>query len=165
MLVEMDGFEIPREGVIVGATNRPDVLDPALLRPGRFDRQHRRQPTPGRAGREKILNVHMRKCRSRRVDLRTSQARGRPGSGADLANLVNEAALLAGPQMGEAVEMVIRKRQDKIMMGPGASRSVMPEESAAITAYHEAGHALVARLMPDRPDPRSPMIPRGRAWA
>jgi len=165
MLVEMDGFE-PSQGVIViAATNRPDVLDPALLRPGRFDRQVFVN-LPDVRGREQILNVHMRKvpiASDVRADI---LARGTPGfSGADLANLVNEAALFAARRNGRVVEMNdFEKAKDKIMMGAERRSMVMPEEERKNTAYHESGHALVARMLP-KTDPvhKVTIIPRGRA--
>ena len=165
MLVEMDGFETNLGVIVMAATNRPDILDPALLRPGRFDRQVY-VTLPDVRGREQILNVHMRKVpvgQDIRADI---LARGTPGfSGADLANLVNEAALFAARRNGRVVEMVdFEKAKDKIMMGPERKSMVMPEEERRNTAYHEAGHALVARLLPeDRPGPqghRHPARPR-----
>ncbi|OYT88162.1 MAG: cell division protein FtsH [Burkholderiales bacterium PBB6] len=165
MLVEMDGFETNLGVIVMAATNRPDILDPALLRPGRFDRQVY-VTLPDVRGREQILNVHMRKVpvgQDIRADI---LARGTPGfSGADLANLVNEAALFAARRNGRVVEMVdFEKAKDKIMMGPERKSMVMPEEERRNTAYHEAGHALVARLMP-KTDPvhKVTVIPRGRA--
>ena len=165
MLVEMDGFETNVGVIVMAATNRPDILDPALLRPGRFDRQVY-VTLPDVRGREQILNVHMRKVpigQDIRADI---LARGTPGfSGADLANLVNEAALFAARRSGRVVEMVdFEKAKDKIMMGPERKSMVMPEEERKNTAYHEAGHALVARLMP-KTDPvhKVTVIPRGRA--
>ncbi|MBL0147563.1 MAG: ATP-dependent zinc metalloprotease FtsH [Ideonella sp.] len=165
MLVEMDGFETNLGVIVMAATNRPDILDPALLRPGRFDRQVY-VTLPDVRGREQILNVHMRKVpvgQDIRADI---LARGTPGfSGADLANLVNEAALFAARRNGRVVEMVdFEKAKDKIMMGPERRSMVMPEEERKNTAYHEAGHALVARLMP-KTDPvhKVTIIPRGRA--
>jgi len=165
MLVEMDGFETNLGVIVMAATNRPDILDPALLRPGRFDRQVY-VTLPDVRGREQILNVHMRKVpvgQDIRADI---LARGTPGfSGADLANLVNEAALFAARRSGRVVEMVdFEKAKDKIMMGPERKSMVMPEEERKNTAYHEAGHALVARLMP-KTDPvhKVTVIPRGRA--
>jgi cell division protease FtsH len=149
----------------MAATNRPDILDPALLRPGRFDRQVY-VTLPDVRGREQILNVHMRKVpvgQDIRADI---LARGTPGfSGADLANLVNEAALFAARRNGRVVEMVdFEKAKDKIMMGPERKSMVMPEEERRNTAYHESGHALVARLVP-KTDPvhKVTVIPRGRA--
>ena len=153
MLVEMDGFETNLGVIVMAATNRPDILDPALLRPGRFDRQVY-VTLPDVRGREQILNVHMRKVpvgQDIRADI---LARGTPGfSGADLANLVNEAALFAARRNGRVVEMVdFEKAKDKIMMGPERKSMVMPEEERRNTAYHEAGHALVARpAAEDRP--------------
>jgi cell division protease FtsH len=165
MLVEMDGFETNLGVIVVAATNRPDILDPALLRPGRFDRQVY-VTLPDVRGREQILNVHMRKVpigQDIRVDI---LARGTPGfSGADLANLVNEAALFAARRSARVVEMVdFEKAKDKIMMGPERKSMIMPEEERRNTAYHEAGHALVARLLP-KTDPvhKVTIIPRGRA--
>jgi cell division protease FtsH len=165
MLVEMDGFETNLGVIVMAATNRPDILDPALLRPGRFDRQVY-VTLPDVRGREQILGVHMRKVpvgQDIRADI---LARGTPGfSGADLANLVNEAALFAARRNGRVVEMGdFEKAKDKIMMGPERKSMVMPEEERRNTAYHEAGHALVARLMP-KTDPvhKVTVIPRGRA--
>ena len=165
MLVEMDGFETNLGVIVMAATNRPDILDPALLRPGRFDRQVY-VTLPDVRGREQILNVHMRKVpigQDVRADI---LARGTPGfSGADLANLVNESALFAARRNGRVVEMVdFEKAKDKIMMGPERKSMVMPEEERKNTAYHESGHALVARLLP-KTDPvhKVTIIPRGRA--
>ena len=165
MLVEMDGFETNLGVIVMAATNRPDILDPALLRPGRFDRQVY-VTLPDVRGREQILNVHMRKVPVG-PDIRADiLARGTPGfSGADLANLVNEAALFAARRNGRVVEMVdFERAKDKIMMGPERKSMVMPEDERRNTAYHEAGHALVARLMP-KTDPvhKVTVIPRGRA--
>ncbi len=165
MLVEMDGFETNLGVIVMAATNRPDILDPALLRPGRFDRQVY-VTLPDVRGREQILNVHMRKVPVGQDIKADILARGTPGfSGADLANLVNEAALFAARRSGRVVEMVdFEKAKDKIMMGPERKSMVMPEEERKNTAYHEAGHALVARLMP-KTDPvhKVTVIPRGRA--
>jgi cell division protease FtsH len=165
MLVEMDGFETNVGVIVMAATNRPDILDPALLRPGRFDRQVY-VTLPDVRGREQILTVHMRKVpvgQDIRPDI---LARGTPGfSGADLANLVNEAALFAARRNARVVEMVdFEKAKDKIMMGPERKNMIMPEEERRNTAYHESGHALVARLMP-KTDPvhKVTVIPRGRA--
>jgi cell division protease FtsH len=165
MLVEMDGFE-PNAGVIViAATNRPDVLDPALLRPGRFDRQIV-VPLPDLKGREQILKVHMRKvplASDVRADL---LARATPGfSGADLANLVNEAALFAARYNKRQVSMDdFEKAKDKIVMGVERKSVIIPEEERRNTAYHEAGHTVVAKLL-DKTDPvhKVTIIPRGRA--
>jgi cell division protease FtsH len=165
LLVEMDGFE-GNEGVIVmAATNRPDVLDPALLRPGRFDRQVV-VPLPDIRGREQILKVHMRKVpKDDKVDA-SIIARGTPGfSGADLANLVNEAALFAARENSKLVNMShFERAKDKIMMGAERRSMVMSEEDKKLTAYHEAGHAIVGRLVPEH-DPvyKVSIIPRGRA--
>ena len=165
LLVEMDGFE-GNEGVIVmAATNRPDVLDPALLRPGRFDRQVV-VPLPDIRGREQILKVHMRKVpKDDNVDA-SIIARGTPGfSGADLANLVNEAALYAARESCKVVDMShFERAKDKIMMGAERRSMVMSEEDKKLTAYHEAGHAIVGRLVPEH-DPvyKVSIIPRGRA--
>lgn len=165
LLVEMDGFETGQGVLVIAATNRPDVLDPALLRPGRFDRQVV-VSLPDIRGREQILKVHMRK-----VPLATNVdamilARGTPGfSGADLANLVNEAALFAARRSGRTVEMSdFEKAKDKIIMGAERRSLIMPEEERRNTAYHESGHALVARSLP-KTDPvhKVTIIPRGRA--
>jgi len=165
LLVEMDGFEANEGVILIAATNRPDVLDPALLRPGRFDRQIV-VPNPDVAGREKILKVHMRKVPlAADVDARTI-ARGTPGfSGADLANLVNEAALLAARQGKRVVGMdQFESAKDKVMMGAERRSMVMTEKEKEMTAYHEAGHALVGLYMPNH-DPlhKVTIIPRGRA--
>ncbi|MBV7486350.1 ATP-dependent zinc metalloprotease FtsH [Bordetella sp. BOR01] len=165
MLVEMDGFESGQGVIVIAATNRPDVLDPALLRPGRFDRQVV-VPLPDIRGREQILRVHMRKVPlSPNVDA-TILARGCPGfSGADLANLVNEAALFAARRNGRTVDMSdFEKAKDKIIMGAERRSIVMPEEERRNTAYHESGHAIVARMLP-KTDPvhKVTIIPRGRA--
>ncbi|MEZ5892511.1 MAG: AAA family ATPase, partial [Parvularculaceae bacterium] len=165
LLVEMDGFESNEGIILIAATNRPDVLDPALLRPGRFDRQVV-VPNPDVVGREKILNVHAKKVPlAPDVNIRTI-ARGTPGfSGADLANLVNEAALLAarrGKRYVTAKEFDDAK--DKVMMGAERRSMVMTEEEKMLTAYHEAGHALVSLLMPGSdPVHKATIIPRGRA--
>jgi cell division protease FtsH len=165
LLVEMDGFE-PNDGIIViAATNRPDVLDPALLRPGRFDRQVV-VGLPDIRGREQILKVHMRKVPlSDNVDA-SIIARGTPGfSGADLANLVNEAALFAARASKRLVEMLeFDKAKDKIMMGAERKTMVMSEKEKRNTAYHEAGHAIVGRFVPEH-DPvyKVTIMPRGRA--
>src|SRR5688572_25475060 len=165
MLVEIDGFLTSVVVIEKEATTRPDILDPALLRPGRFDRQVY-VTLPDIRGREQILQVHMRKVPIGSDIKADIIARGTPGfSGADLANLVNEAALFAARRNGRVVEMVdFEKAKDKIMMGPERKSMVMPEEERRNTAYHEAGHALVARLMP-KTDPvhKVTVIPRGRA--
>ncbi len=165
LLVEMDGFEGNEGIILIAATNRPDVLDPALLRPGRFDRQVV-VPLPDLKGREQILKVHMRKVPvDDHVDPRVI-ARGTPGfSGADLANLVNEAALFAARQDCKAVQQShFELAKDKIMMGAERKSMVMSEEDKRLTAFHEAGHAIVGRLVPDH-DPvyKVTIIPRGRA--
>jgi cell division protease FtsH len=165
MLVEMDGFETNQAIIVIAATNRPDVLDPALLRPGRFDRQVV-VGLPDIRGREQILKVHMRKI-PMGTDVDASVlARGCPGfSGADLANLVNEAALFAARRNGRVVEMQdFEKAKDKIIMGAERKSMVMPEEERRNTAYHESGHAIVAKLM-SKTDPvhKVTIIPRGRA--
>lgn len=165
LLVEMDGFESNEGVILIAATNRPDVLDPALLRPGRFDRQIS-VPNPDILGREKILKVHMNKVPlAPDVDPRTI-ARGTPGfSGADLANLVNEAALLAARTGKRVVTMAdFEMAKDKVMMGTERRSMVMTEDEKALTAYHEAGHALVGIHMP-KTDPlhKVTIIPRGRA--
>ncbi|WP_421991602.1 ATP-dependent zinc metalloprotease FtsH [Roseococcus sp.] len=165
MLVEMDGFESNEGVIIIAATNRPDVLDPALLRPGRFDRQVM-VPNPDVNGREKILRVHMRKVPlASDVDPKTI-ARGTPGfSGADLANLVNEAALLAARTGRRTVGMAeFEHAKDKVMMGAERRSLVMSEDEKKMTAYHEAGHALVAMHEPEcDPVHKATIIPRGRA--
>ncbi|MCC7329303.1 MAG: ATP-dependent zinc metalloprotease FtsH [Gammaproteobacteria bacterium] len=165
LLVEMDGFEGNEGVIVIAATNRPDVLDPALLRPGRFDRQVV-VPLPDVRGREQILRVHMRKVPVA-DDVRPSIiARGTPGfSGADLANLVNEAALFAARANRRTVTMdEFEKAKDKIMMGAERRSMVMSEEEKKLTAYHEAGHAIVGLSVPDH-DPvyKVSIIPRGRA--
>ncbi|CAN5378435.1 hypothetical protein BH10PSE19_BH10PSE19_08980 [soil metagenome] len=165
LLVEMDGFE-GKEGVIVmAATNRPDVLDPALLRPGRFDRQVI-VPLPDVRGREQILKVHMRKVPLADDVQARLIARGTPGfSGADLANLVNEGALFAARANKRAVEMKdFEKAKDKIMMGAERRSMAMNDKEKRLTAYHEAGHAIVGLLVPEH-DPvyKVSIIPRGRA--
>ena len=165
MLVEMDGFDTNVGVIVVAATNRPDILDAALLRPGRFDRQVY-VTLPDIRGREQILNVHMRKV-PLGADVNASIiARGTPGmSGADLANLCNEAALMAARRNARTVEMQdFEKAKDKIFMGPERKSMVMPEEERRNTAYHESGHALIGKLMP-KCDPvhKVTIIPRGRA--
>ncbi len=165
LLVEMDGFEANDGIIVIAATNRPDVLDPALLRPGRFDRQVV-VGLPDIRGREQILKVHMRKVPlSDDVDPAII-ARGTPGfSGADLANLVNEAALFAARAGKRLVEMIeFDKAKDKIMMGAERKSMVMSDKEKRNTAYHEAGHAIIGRLMPEH-DPvyKVSIIPRGRA--
>jgi cell division protease FtsH len=165
LLVEMDGFEANEGVILIAATNRPDVLDPALLRPGRFDRQVV-VPNPDVLGREKILQVHMKKVRvGPDVDARVI-ARGTPGfSGADLANIVNEAALLAARAGKRLVNMVdFEAAKDKVMMGAERRSMVMTEEEKRLTAYHEAGHALVGYFTPaSDPIHKATIIPRGRA--
>jgi len=165
LLVEMDGFE-GNEGVIVmAATNRPDVLDPALLRPGRFDRQVV-VPLPDIRGREQILKVHMRKVPIGDDVNANVIARGTPGfSGADLANLVNEAALFAARANKRVVTMEdFEKAKDKVMMGAERRSMVMSDDEKKLTAYHEAGHAIVGRLVPAHdPIHKVTIIPRGRA--
>ncbi len=165
MLVEMDGFETGQGIIVIAATNRPDVLDPALLRPGRFDRQVV-VPLPDIRGREQILAVHMRKVPIGSDVQADVLARGTPGfSGADLANLVNESALFAARRNARVVEMEdFEKAKDKIMMGAERKSMVMTEDERRNTAYHESGHAVVARLLP-KTDPvhKVTIIPRGRA--
>ena len=165
LLVEMDGFEGGEGVIVIAATNRPDVLDPALLRPGRFDRQVV-VPLPDIRGREAILKVHMRKVPiSDDVNAKVI-ARGTPGfSGADLANLVNEAALFAARDNAKSVTMDhLDRAKDKIMMGTERRSMVMSEKEKKLTAFHEAGHAIVGRLVPEH-DPvyKVTIIPRGRA--
>ena len=165
LLVEMDGFEANESVILIAATNRPDVLDPALLRPGRFDR-HVVVPNPDLAGREKILRVHLRKVPlAPDVDPRVI-ARGTPGfSGADLANLVNEAALLAA-RRGKRVVMMseLEDAKDKVMMGAERRSMAMSDEEKKLTAFHEAGHAIIA-ITVEGSDPihKATIIPRGRA--
>ena len=165
LLVEMDGFEGNEGVIVIAATNRPDVLDPALLRPGRFDRQVV-VPLPDVRGRSHILKVHMRKVpAAENVDPMVI-ARGTPGfSGADLANLVNEAALFAARANKKLVTMSeFERAKDKIMMGAERKSMIMKDDEKKLTAYHEAGHAIVGRLVPDH-DPvyKVSIIPRGRA--
>jgi len=165
LLVEMDGFEANEGIILIAATNRPDVLDPALLRPGRFDRQVV-VPNPDIVGREKILKVHVRNVPlADDINLKTI-ARGTPGfSGADLANLVNEAALLAARRNRRLVTMAdFEEAKDKVMMGPERRSMVMGEKEKTLTAYHEAGHAIVALNVPAAdPVHKATIIPRGRA--
>jgi cell division protease FtsH len=165
LLVEMDGFEGAAGVIVIAATNRPDVLDPALLRPGRFDRQVV-VPLPDIRGREEILKVHMRKVPLAPDVKPDIIARGTPGfSGADLANLVNEAALFAARGNKRLVDMDdFERAKDKIIMGAERRSLVMPEEERRNTAYHESGHTIVARLLP-KTDPvhKVTVIPRGRA--
>ena len=165
MLVEMDGFEGSQGVIVIAATNRPDILDPALLRPGRFDRQVV-VPLPDIRGREEILKVHMRKVPVAPDIKADILARGTPGfSGADLANLVNEAALFAARLNKRLVDMEdFEKAKDKIMMGAERRSMVMSEDEKRNTAYHESGHAVVAKLLP-KSDPvhKVTIIPRGRA--
>ena len=165
LLVEMDGFEGNEGVIVIAATNRPDVLDPALLRPGRFDRQVT-VPLPDIRGREQILKVHMKKTPIANDVKPKLLARGTPGfSGADLANLVNEAALFAARASKKIVDMSdFEKAKDKILMGGERKSMVMNDDERKLTAYHEAGHAIVGRLVPDH-DPvyKVSIIPRGRA--
>ena len=165
LLVEMDGFEANDGIIVIAATNRPDVLDPALLRPGRFDRQCV-VPLPDIRGREQILKVHMRKVPCGDDVVASVIARGTPGfSGADLANLVNEAALFTARSNKRTVgKLEFDQAKDKIMMGAERKSMVMSEKDKEMTAYHEAGHAIVGRLMPEH-DPvyKVSIIPRGRA--
>ena len=166
LLVEMDGFEGGEGVIVIAATNRPDVLDPALLRPGRFDRQVN-VPLPDIRGREQILKVHMRKTPIGKSVDAAIIARGTPGfSGADLANLVNEAALFAARGDKKLVEMDdFELAKDKVMMGVERRSIVMPEEERLNTAYHESGHAVVAEVLSEHTDPvhKVTIIPRGRA--
>ena len=165
LLVEMDGFEMNDGIIVIAATNRPDVLDPALLRPGRFDRQVV-VPLPDIRGREHILNVHLRKVPLADDVVPSAIARGTPGfSGADLANLVNEASLFAARAGKRIVEMKeFELAKDKIMMGAERKSMVMSDKEKLNTAYHESGHAIVGRLVPEH-DPvyKVSIIPRGRA--
>ncbi|WP_269531031.1 ATP-dependent zinc metalloprotease FtsH [Chitinimonas sp. BJYL2] len=165
MLVEMDGFEGNSGVIVIAATNRPDVLDPALLRPGRFDRQVV-VPLPDIRGREQILGVHMRKVPIASDVDAAVLARGTPGmSGADLANLVNEAALFAARSNKRLVDMQdFEQAKDKIFMGPERRSMVMTEDEKRATAYHESGHAVVAKLLPGTdPVHKVTIVPRGRA--
>jgi len=161
----MDGFEGNEGVIVIAATNRPDVLDPALLRPGRFDRQVV-VPLPDIRGREQILNVHLSKVPAAEDVKASIIARGTPGfSGADLANLVNEASLFAARSNQRLVSMDdMEKAKDKIMMGAERASMVMSDKEKQLTAYHEAGHAIVGRIVPGH-DPvyKVSIIPRGRA--
>ncbi len=166
LLVEMDGFDASEGVIVIAATNRPDVLDPALLRPGRFDRQVT-VPLPDIRGREAILNVHIKKVPlDKDIDLEII-ARGTPGfSGADLANLINEAALFAARANEKVVSMEqFEKAKDKVLMGVERRSIVMPEEERKNTAYHESGHTVVAKVLSEHTDPvhKVTIIPRGRA--
>jgi cell division protease FtsH len=165
LLVEMDGFEGTEGVIVIAATNRPDVLDPALLRPGRFDRQVV-VPLPDVRGREQILKVHMRKLPLAEDVKPQVIARGTPGfSGADLANLTNEAALFAARANRRTVSMdEFERAKDKIMMGAERRSMVMDEQEKKLTAYHEAGHAIIGLSVPEH-DPvyKVTIIPRGRA--
>jgi cell division protease FtsH len=165
LLVEMDGFESNEGVILIAATNRPDVLDPALLRPGRFDRQVV-VPIPDVKGREEILKVHSKRAPLAEDVNLTFLARGTPGfTGADLENLVNEAALLAARLGKEKVEMTdLEQAKDKVMMGVERKSMIIPLEERRITAYHEAGHTLVAKMIPGTdPIHKVTIIPRGRA--
>ncbi|MBN2126285.1 MAG: ATP-dependent zinc metalloprotease FtsH, partial [Deltaproteobacteria bacterium] len=165
LLVEMDGFESNEGVILISATNRPDVLDPALLRPGRFDRQVV-VPVPDIKGREGILKVHSRRTVLADDVNVITLARGTPGfTGADLENMVNEAALMAARRGKDRVEMVdFEDAKDKVMMGTERKSMIISEEEKKTTAYHEAGHALIAKLLPNT-DPlhKVTIIPRGRA--
>jgi len=165
LLVEMDGFEANDGVIIIAATNRPDVLDPALLRPGRFDRQVV-VPVPDIKGRQLILEIYGKKTKmAEGVDMAVI-ARGTPGfSGADLENLVNEAALMAARLEAEEIDMeLLEKAKDKIMMGAERRSMIISDKEKEVTAYHEAGHAIVARLLPGTdPIHKVTIIPRGRA--
>ena len=165
LLVEMDGFEQNSGVIIIAATNRPDVLDPALLRPGRFDRQVV-VDRPDVKGREGILKVHTRNIPLDPAVKLEILAKGTPGlSGADLANLVNEAALLAARKNKKTVEMIdFEEAKDKVMMGMERKSLIISEEEKKITSYHEIGHVLVARMLPEAdPVHKVTIIPRGRA--
>jgi cell division protease FtsH len=165
LLVEMDGFESNEGVILISATNRPDVLDPALLRPGRFDRQVV-VPVPDIRGRESILKVHTKKKRIRDdVDLSVI-ARGTPGfTGADLENMVNEGALLAARRNKDKIDMQdLEDAKDKVLMGTERKSMIISDEEKKTTAYHEAGHTLVAKLLPNTdPIHKVTIIPRGRA--
>ncbi|MFC1822692.1 ATP-dependent zinc metalloprotease FtsH [Thermodesulfobacteriota bacterium] len=165
LLVEMDGFESNEGVILISATNRPDVLDPALLRPGRFDRQVI-VPVPDIKGREGILKVHCRKTVLADDVVVLTLARGTPGfTGADLENMVNEAALMAARRGKDKVQMVdFEDAKDKVMMGTERKSMIISDDEKRTTAYHEGGHALVARLLPDTdPIHKVTIIPRGRA--
>ena len=165
LLVEMDGFEGNEGTIVIAATNRPDVLDPALLRPGRFDRQVV-VPLPDIRGREQILKVHMAKVPTHSGVKVKVIARGTPGfSGADLANLVNEAALYAARTNKKQVDMQdFEHAKDKILMGSERRSMVMSEDEKKLTAYHESGHAIIGRTVPEHdPVHKVTIIPRGRA--
>ena len=166
LLVEMDGFDKNEGVIIIAATNRPDVLDPALLRPGRFDRQVV-VPLPDVKGRQKILEIYGEKTKSMAKDVDMAViARGTPGfSGADLENLVNEAALMAARESAKKINKdMLDRAKDKILMGAERRSMVITDKEKEVTAYHEAGHALVARLLPDTdPIHKVTIIPRGRA--
>ena len=165
LLVEMDGFESNEGVILISATNRPDVLDPALLRPGRFDRQVV-VPVPDLKGREGIVKVHLKKkVVSKNVDA-TILARGTPGfTGADIENMINEAALLAARRGKDSVDMVdFEDAKDKVLMGAERKSMIISDEEKKITAYHESGHALVAKLLPNTdPIHKVTIIPRGRS--
>jgi cell division protease FtsH len=164
LLVEMDGFETNEGVIIIAATNRPDVLDPALLRPGRFDRQVV-VDLPDIRGREKILAVHTKKIPlSREVDLKVI-SRGTPGfTGADLANLVNEAALLAARQNRKRVSMQdMEDAKDKVLMGPERRSMIISDSEKEVIAYHESGHAIIGIMTGSDPVHKVTIIPRGRA--
>jgi cell division protease FtsH len=165
LLVEMDGFESNEGVILISATNRPDVLDPALLRPGRFDRQVV-VPVPDVKGRESILKVHTKKTRlADNIDL-SIIARGTPGfTGADLENMTNEAALLAARRNKDKIEMVdLEDAKDKVLMGTERKSMIISDEEKRTTAFHEAGHTLVAKLLPNTdPIHKVTIIPRGRA--
>jgi cell division protease FtsH len=165
LLVEMDGFESNEGVILISATNRPDVLDPALLRPGRFDRQVV-VPVPDIKGREQILNVHVKKTLLADNVETATLARGTPGfTGADLENMVNEAALMAARRGKERVEMLdFEDAKDKVMMGTERKSMIISEEEKRSTAYHESGHTLIAKLLPGTdPIHKVTIIPRGRA--
>jgi len=165
LLVEMDGFESSEGVIVISATNRPDILDPALLRPGRFDRQIV-VPVPDIRGREEIFKVHLRKKKvSEDVDVKVL-ARGTPGfTGADIENMINEAALIAARKGKDKIEMEdLEEAKDKVLMGIERKSMIISDEEKRITAYHEAGHALVAKLLPNTdPIHKVTIIPRGRA--
>ena len=160
----MDGFESNAGVILIAATNRPDVLDPALLRPGRFDRQIV-VPIPDVKGREEILKVHTKKIRLGAASTSSVIARGTPGfSGADLANLVNEAALIAARRTRRVEITDLEEAKDKVLMGVERRSMIIPDEEKENTAYHEAGHALVAKMTPNSdPIHKVTIIPRGRA--
>jgi cell division protease FtsH len=164
LLIELDGFEQNQGIVLIAATNRPDVIDPALLRPGRFDRQVM-VPTPHLKGREAVLKVHAKNVKlAENVDLLTIAKRTPGFSGADLANVVNEAALMAARKNKESVETAdLEEAIERVMAGPQKKSSLMSEKEKRVVAYHESGHTLVAKLLPNAdPVHKVSIVSRGR---